>query len=136
MVSIQDTDTQKLIRKTADELKSRITMPEWALYVKTGASKERPPEQRDWWQLRAASMLRRIYTDGPVGVSRLRTAYGGRHRRGHKPPHFKEGGGKVIRVILQQLEGAGLVQKAEKKKGRIITKEGQKFLNAVARQVK
>ncbi|HLD49237.1 MAG TPA: 30S ribosomal protein S19e [archaeon] len=136
MVSARDTDASKLIEKTAEQLKEKIQMPEWALNVKTGMHKERPPEQSNWWQLRAASILRKVYVDGPVGVSRLRSFYGGRHRRGHKPPHFAKGSGKILRVILQDLEKQNLIKKMDKRKGRIITPEGQKFLDGIAKSIK
>jgi len=136
MVSIRDVSSQQLINKTAEELKKQIEMPQWAVFVKTGTSKQRVPEQKDWWYFRSASILRRIYIDGPVGVSRLRSYYGGRKRYGHAPAHFAKGGGKVIRVILQDLEKAGYIKKVDKpKRGRVITPEGIKFLNKAAKQV-
>ena len=104
MVSIRDVDSKSLIDKAAEALKDKIEMPEWAIYVKTGVSRERPPEQRNWFFIRAASILRRIYINGPIGVSRLKTCYGGKQRRGHKPAHRKKAGGKIIRTILQDLE--------------------------------
>ncbi|MBI2579085.1 MAG: 30S ribosomal protein S19e [Candidatus Aenigmarchaeota archaeon] len=136
MVSARDAEPQRLIESTAEELKKTLKRPGWADYVKTGVSRERPPEDADWWYMRAASVLRKVYVDGPVGVSRLRSFYGGLHRRGHKPAHFAKGGGKVVRVILQDLEKAGFVKQAEKRKGRIITPAGQKFLNGVAKNTK
>lgn len=136
MVSAKDAEPQKLIEKTAEELKKVMKQPEWSRYVKTGVSRERPPENAEWWYMRAASVLRKVYVDGPVGISRLRSFYGGLHRRGHKPAHFAKGGGKVVRVILQDLEKAGYVKQAEKRKGRVITPAGQKFLNSVAKQVR
>jgi len=108
-------------------------MPDWALYVKTGVSRERTPEQSNWWYLRAASILRKVYKDGPVGTQRLRSYYGGLHRRGHKPAHFAKGSGKVVRTILQDLEKAGLIKKG--KKGRLITPAGMKMLNAAAKKL-
>ena len=51
MVSARDADASKLIEKAAEQLKEKIQMPEWALNVKTGMHKERPPEQSNWWQL-------------------------------------------------------------------------------------
>ncbi|MCD6381748.1 MAG: 30S ribosomal protein S19e [Candidatus Aenigmarchaeota archaeon] len=138
MVSIKEVPCQKLIEVLAEELKKEkiIEYPEWARYVKTGSFKERPPEQENWWYLRAASTLRRIALDGPVGVQRLRTYYGGRKNLGHQPSHFKRAGGKIIRNILQQLEEAGLIeQKKEGRKGRILTPTGQKFIDKVIKKV-
>jgi small subunit ribosomal protein S19e len=102
--------------------------------VKTGLSTERPPIKEDWWFSRSAAILRKIYINGPVGTQRLRTSFGGRRRRGHKPAHQARAGGKIIRTILQQLEKAGYVKTVEKpKKGRKITPKGQRLLERAAR---
>lgn len=135
MTSARDVDQQQLVARTAEQLKKEMGAPQWALFVKTGASKQRPPEQEHWWHLRSASVLRQVYMDGPVGVERLRSFYGGRKRRGHKPPHFHKAGGKIIRTILSELEKLGYIQK-QGKSGRAITPQGQKFLDGMAKQVK
>ena len=126
-----------LIKRLSEELKKieEIKPPEWSHYVKTGVSRERPPTQPDWWYTRAASLLRRVYLDGPVGVSRLRTYYGGRKTRGVAPEHFRKGGGKVLRLLLQQLERAGLVAAVERK-GRKVTPEGLEMLTKLAEETK
>ena len=127
MPSIRDSDQSKIVRATAEELKKHLKQPEWSIHVKTGVGRERAPEQRDWWFLRSASVLRKVHLDGPVGVQKLRSYYGGTHRRGHKPAHFADGGAKILRVILQDLEKAGYIKK--EKKGRAATSEGIKLLN-------
>lgn len=130
---------KRQVEKLSEELKKNenIKPPEWARYVKTGVSTERPPLQDDWWFMRSAAVLRRVYLNGPVGTQRLRTAFGGRKRRGHKPAHHRKAGGKIIRLILQQLENAGYIKKTEKpKKGRIITSKGQKLLSKTASESK
>ena len=107
--------------------------PEWVDFVKSGSGKQRPINEEDFWQKRAASILRQIYKSEIVGVERLRTRYGNRKNRGKRPAHFKKGGGKIIRMILQQAEEAGLVKKAEgKKKGRMLTEKGKKLLESVS----
>lgn len=136
---MRDVPTQKLIEKLSEELKKNenIKPPDWSKYVKTGVSEERPPLQKDWWFLRSAAVLRKIYLNGPVGVQRLRTAFGGRRRRGHKGAHQRKAGGKIIRLIIQQLEKSGYVKKVEKpKKGRIVTSRGQGLLNKVSKEIK
>lgn len=136
---MRDVSAQQLVIKLSELLKKNesIKPPEWSKYVKTGASTERPPTQPDWWYLRSAAILRRIYNTGPVGVQRLRTAFGGRKRRGYKPAKHYKAGGKVIRLIIQQLEFAGYLKKVEKpKKGRIVTPQGQKLISKAAREAK
>ena len=136
MVSARNADQQKLVTVMSGGLRDSVQMPDWARFVKTGVSRERQPEQTDWFYLRTASILRKIYNDGPVGTEKLRSYYGGLHRRGHKPAHFAKGGGKIIRTILQQLEVAGYVAKAEKNRGRIVTPKGQKFVDNSAKNAK
>jgi len=135
MVSVKEVDAGKFIERAKEELKKfeELKPLPWSMFVKSGRHKERPPEQEDFWYIRAASILRKLY-DGSVGVSRLRTYYGGRKRRGRKPPHFYKASGNIIRKILQQLEKAGLVEKA--KKGRKLTSKGRKFLDKIASEVK
>jgi small subunit ribosomal protein S19e len=137
MASIYDVEPIKLIEALTKEFEKNkeLAMPDWAQFVKTGAHVERPPAQANWWQIRAAALLRTVYKDGPVGVSKLRTKYGGRKNRGVKPHRLYRAGGKIIRTILQQLENAGYVKKAEKGKGRIITSQGQAILDNTANQL-
>ena len=68
-------------------------------------------------------------------MEKLRSFYGGRKRMGHKPPHFRKAGGKIIRTILIDLEKKGYIQK-KGKEGRVITPQGQKFLDGLAKQLK
>jgi len=108
MATVYDVPADVLIEKAAKRLEEEkiVEMPEWAKFVKTGAHKEHPPLQDNWWYIRAASILRRIYIDGPVGVARLRTYYGGRKNRGVKPEHHVDAGGKMLEYQqkLQQEE--------------------------------
>ncbi|MBU1201723.1 MAG: 30S ribosomal protein S19e [Nanoarchaeota archaeon] len=128
----------ELIEKTAQELKKVIHMPSWSPFVKTGVHKQRPPIDNDWWYVRAAAVLRKIYVLGPIGVSKLRTLYGGRKNRGVKPERFYRGSGSVIRKILQQLEEAKLIKQdvKGKHKGRVITPKGKSLLFSVAKSIK
>jgi small subunit ribosomal protein S19e len=135
MITPHDVPTSKLIEKVASKLKemSEFAPPSWASFVKTGAHKERPPSQEDWWWIRAAAIFRTIYISGPVGVERLRTKYGGRKKRGSKPEKFRKGGGAIIRKILQQLEKAGFVKKEAR--GRVLTPKGRSFLDKASAEI-
>lgn len=136
---VYEVRADKFIAALASELKKQdeFKIPDWALYVKTGIAKIRPPENADWWYIRAASILRQLYTRKVVGVNRLRTKYGGRKNRGMKPPRFKKSAGKNIRVILQQAEKAGFVEKIKSKRsGRRLTVNGKEFLDNLAKSLK
>lgn len=127
----------ELIEKTAEELKKLIHMPSWGPFVKTGVHKQRPPVNVDWWYVRAAAVLRKIYLLGPIGVSKLRTKYGGKKNRGVKPERTFKGSGNIIRKVLQQLEEAKLIKQTVvgKHKGRVITPKGVSLLFSVAKSM-
>ncbi len=139
MTTLREVDPWAFIEKTARYFKeNKITpQPEWALFVKTGVSRERPPEQEDWWYIRAASIFRKLaLSSRPLGVERLRTYYGSRQRRGRRRERFRKASGKIIRTILQQLRSAGLVQLVEKpRKGNVLTKKGWKLVNQIIREL-
>ena len=132
-------EAQQHIELLAKELeKEGVTAPAWSQFVRTGAGRERAPTQQNWWQLRAASMLRVIAEKGPIGTAKLRTRYGSRKNRGMAPDKFSLASGKIIRSILQQLEQAELVKQDVRgtHKGRMATGKGYTLLNATKKKVK
>jgi len=134
--TVYDVPAGPLIEHLAEYLRSSVEQvkpPQWALYAKTGAHKERPPEDPDWWYKRAASLLRRLYIAGPLGISRLRKLYGGRKRFPMRKAHSVRAGGSSLRKILQQFERAKLV--THSKKGRILTDQGKSLLDKMATEV-
>ncbi len=137
MVSVKDVPADILIARLTKYIKdniSEVKPPEWAMFVKTGRSRERPPDNPDWWYVRAASILRKIYIHGPLSIKDLRRMYGGRKDRGVKPEHFYPAGGSIIRNILHQLESAGLVEK--RSDGRVLTSKGRSILDKLAAEIR
>lgn len=126
-----------LIERLTEELKEReaVEPPEWAEHVKTGVSKERAPESPDWWYRRAASVLRYLYVEGPLGVRRLSAKYGGKYERGSSRSHFRRGSRKIQREVLQQLEEEGLVAEVEGE-GRSPSREGESLLNRLSTELR
>ncbi len=138
MTTLYDVPAEDLIEAVAEKIESELEAPEWAEYTKNGTGREFPPEQENFWSYRAASLLRKVAVDGPVGVERLRTAYGdaanGTTRYRVRPPRKKEGSGNVIRTALQQLEEAGYIETSEKR-GRTISGDGRALLDETATEV-
>lgn len=138
VTTVYDVPAEDLITQLTEYIKRdvrEITPPDWAEYVKTGSHVEKAPLNPDWWYVRSASMLRKLYLKGPIGVSRLRKDYGGRKRRGVRPAHFSKAGGAIIRRILKQLEEAGLAVLSDKE-GRRISPKGRSLLDALSGQIK
>ncbi|NHX35123.1 MULTISPECIES: 30S ribosomal protein S19e [Halolamina] len=135
MVTLYDVPAEDLLEALAEELDGRIEEPDWVEFTKTGVDRELPPQQEDFWQVRTASLLRKVAIRGPVGVERLATEYGGSKKgttRYRVSGNEHTGGSrKIIRVALQQLEEEGLVETA-KGEGRRVTDEGQSLLDTVA----
>jgi small subunit ribosomal protein S19e len=136
MANIFDVQPGKLIDEIAKELEKMPEMapPSWSIAVKTGVSKERPPIRDDWWYTRSAAVMRSIYKLGPVGVSKLRTKYGGRKNRGHAPDKTFRAGGNILRKILQKLEIIGFAKQTQVgvHKGRVLTPKGKSFVDKIA----
>ncbi len=133
-MGVFDVPTPFLLAATAKDLKEhkKVQSPAFAEYVKTGAHAERAPNDPEWYYTRCASILYRVFKDGPVGTESLRSYYGGRKARGVKPHIHYKAGGKIIRLGLQQLQKAGLIKIGEKG-GRTITPAGQKYLNEMSK---
>jgi small subunit ribosomal protein S19e len=132
---IHAVDPNQVIHALAEGLKKELKPPIWANFVKTGAHKERAPEDPDWWFTRAAAVLRAVYLQGPIGTEKLRGKYGGKKNRGAKPERFVKGSGSVIRKVLQQLQAAGYIKEGAKgvHKGRVITPKGAKLVHEAAK---
>ena len=143
MTTFHDVPADLLIPALADRLveAGAVSRPEWADHVKTGVHRERPPEHSDWWEVRAAAILRKIGLLGPVGVNHLAQAFGGSRDRGANPDRARAGSRHIIRSLLQQLEHAGLIYlqmnaPATVKLGRNLTSEGHRLLDQVASAVR
>ncbi|MCL4373830.1 MAG: 30S ribosomal protein S19e [Candidatus Marsarchaeota archaeon] len=134
MSNTYDVKASELIKTVAEKLKPMIKKPEYVDLVKSGAGRERPPQDPDFWYIRAASILRQVYINGPIGVSKLRTHYGKRQEHVvHKKHHIKAGG-SIISDALKELERAKLVKRTNT--GRVITAQGQSLLDKSSKELK
>jgi small subunit ribosomal protein S19e len=136
MTTVFDVPATEFIEKVAGIFKDNenIVPPKWAEDVKTGIHKELPPNRDDWWYIRCAAVLRKIYTDGPIGIERLRSVYGGKKDNGSSPSHKAKGSGSIARKAVQQLEAAGYLQKV--KGGRTVSAKGRSMLDNAANELK
>ena len=135
MAKVFDVPADLLIGKLSENLKNEdIPAPSWIPFVKTGAHADKPPQDPDWWYTRCASILRKIYLRGPIGVNELRRIYGGGRPSGYGAAHHKSAGGAIIRNAIHGLEKLGYLEKVEKK-GRVISRQGMKKLDRLATDI-
>ncbi|MEM3362392.1 MAG: 30S ribosomal protein S19e [Candidatus Anstonellaceae archaeon] len=136
MVTVYDVEPLKLIKEIAKKLEEEgIEKPDWVGKVKSGAHRQRLPQQPNFWYIRCASILRNAYVNPTIGVGRLRVHYGGRKKRGVKPEKHAKAGGKIIRVAIQTLEKAGYLQKTKSGIGRELTPKGRSLLDNTAYEI-
>jgi small subunit ribosomal protein S19e len=132
-----DVPASQLIKSLAKYLKENVEQvqaPTWAAVAKTGSHTEKTPQDPDWWYTRAASVLRKVYIHGPIGLEKLRSEYGGRKGFSVRPNHASKCGGSNIRKILQQLEAAGLTQTI-RPKGRVMAPKGRKMMQEISQDL-
>jgi small subunit ribosomal protein S19e len=134
MSNVYEVKAADLVRVASQRLKGMMKKPGYVDFVKSGPGKERVPQERDFWFVRSASILRQVYLNGPVGVSRLRTRYGSRKEHVVHRRHHMRAGGSMIRDALIELERLKLVQNT--KQGRVITPQGRSFLDRIANELK
>ena len=136
MVRVYDVPADKLIEALAEHLKKvpELEPPQWAPYVKTGSHAERPPQRSDWWYTRAASILRKVYMQGPVGLRSSSQPTVGARRFHTIPKHHRDAGGSIIRNVMKELEQAELVTK-QGNKGRVLTPKGVALLDKISKDI-
>ena len=136
MTQPTDVPPSALLPKLAEELKKSkaVHPPDWAAFVRTGVHTQQAPTQPDWWYLRSASVLRKVYMKGHTGVAHLADEYGGKRDRGSAPYHARSGSRAIAREIVQQLEKSGLLE-SKKSRGRHVSPSGMKLLAIVSRDV-
>ena len=136
-MSIYVVEPTDLIKMIAEKLKEypEIQPPEGSEFWKTAFYKELAPiDHENFWYIRSASLLRKINKFGPIGVNKLRKKYGGRNRRGPGLNHSAKGAGKIIRVALQQLEAAKLLEITERD-GRKLSREGKSLIESTSYKI-
>ncbi|KAK2605674.1 hypothetical protein N8I77_008496 [Diaporthe amygdali] len=136
MVFCFDLQSHKFINAYAAFLKrqGKLAIPGWVDTVKTGPAKEMPPQDIDWFYVRAAAVARAVYLRKTIGVGRLRKIHGTAKNRGARPSKHVNASGSVDRKVLQALEKINIVEIDEEKGGRRITQAGQRDLDRIAAQ--
>lgn len=135
-LTVKDVDQDKIVQGVALFLKKsgKLKVPDNMDVVKTSKAKELGPVNADWFYVRCASILRRMYHRGPIGVGGVKKIFGTRKRDGVCPSHWCRADGAVSRRALQALEHVKLIEK-HSEGGRKLTAQGQRDLDRIASQI-
>jgi small subunit ribosomal protein S19e len=135
-ITVRDVAADKFIAAYSEVLKNndKFIVPKWVDLVKTSVAKELAPYDPDWYYIRAAAIVRKVYLRQGTGVGALKKRFGGNFRRGAKPERHQDAAGGLIRTILLSLDELNITE-AHGKGGRKITRTGQQALDLVAGQV-
>ena len=136
MTHATDVPATALLPRLATELKTRqsVTPPPWATFVKTGVHKQLARIQPDWWTFAVPRFFASSISSDPRASSVSPRSTGGKRDRGSAPYHARTGSRAILREIVHQLEGSGLVQ-GQKNRGRKLSPEGQRLLDQLSKEV-
>jgi len=134
-VCVKDVDAFKWIKGFAAHLKTQgqLEVPEFVDYTKTSSAKTLAPQDPDWYYVRSAAVLRRVYLRPFTGIGGLSKVFGSAYGKS-RPMHFRTAAKGVLRHVLQSLEKLGLLTKSDDG-GRVITKAARRDCDRVAMKV-
>merc|ERR1712078_950714 len=134
-VTVKDVPADEFIKAAAEFLKRqpKFDVPKWHDIVKTGTLKEYSPYDEDWFFIRSASILRKVYLRKGTGVGALKKWYGGSNgtHRGTRKAHFTTASGAIIRKAMFELEKLEMMEKTGDG-GREITSKGRAEMDRIA----
>ena len=116
--TVKDVPAQEFVSALAAHFKKtqKLNVPAWHDLIKTATYKELCPQDPDWYYVRAASVARKIYLRGGIGVGAFQKIYGGAKSNGSRRPHFAKAAAGIHRNILKGLTEIDLVAKKKDKK--------------------
>eukprot|EP00954_Amorphochlora_amoebiformis_P030748 1395158-Amorphochlora_amoeboformis.AAC.1 len=71
--TVKDVPAETFINALAAHFKetAQMEIPDYAEYIKTASFKELAPYDPDWYYIRAASIARKVYLFGGIGIGGL-----------------------------------------------------------------
>ncbi|KAM0677580.1 Protein component of the small (40S) ribosomal subunit [Binucleata daphniae] len=128
-IPIFHVDTTVLNCAIADHLKQTdyLTIPENGDIIKTGVAKKMPPQDKDWFYKRAASVFRAVVLDTMktsdtdktkndckgIGTGYFARKYSARQNRGVRPSRYAKGSTGHVKGILEDFTKCGWFKRCE-----------------------
>ncbi|KAM0674589.1 hypothetical protein GVAV_001776 [Gurleya vavrai] len=120
-IPIFHADTTLLNEAIADHLKRSeiLSVPDNVDLIKTGVAKQMPPEDKDWYYKRAASIFRSVVLNTMsdkiqgIGTHFFARKYSSRCNRGVRPSKISKGSTGHVKAIIEDFVKSGWFIKAE-----------------------
>merc|ERR1711970_1529702 len=127
-VTVKDVPAAEFLKR-----QPKFDVPKYHDIVKTAVLKELAPYDEDWFFVRAASILRKVYLRKGTGVGALKKWYGGSSgtHRGTRKAHFSTASGAIIRKAMLELEKLEMMEHCSDG-GRVITSKGRAEMDRIA----
>ena len=134
--TVKDVKPFRWIKVMAKHMKQegKLFVPNCTEYIKTSHGRERAPQNPDWYYMRCAAVLRRIYLRPGVGLGGLSKKFANKKNRGSRPEITTRAAKGPLHWACKSLEGLKLVTKG-KESGRVLTREGRKRCDTIASNV-
>ena len=134
--SIRDAPSWRWIKAVAKHFKNegKLFVPNCTELIKSSFGRDRAPQNPDWYYIRTAAVLRRVYLRPGSGAGGLSKKYGIKQNRGSQPELATKGCRGLLRSCLQGLERMKLLEKG-KNQGRVMTSSGRKLCDTIAHSV-
>ena len=135
--TLRDVSGAKWVKAMAAHLKQsgKLFVPNCTELMKQSHANERAPQNPDWFFLRCAAVLRRVYVRPGTGYGGLSKAFGLKKNNGSRPEKPIKASRGLLHWACRSLEGLKLLQKG-KESGRVLTREGRRKCDAIAFNVK
>ena len=119
-----------------------ITPPHYNNLVKCSYSNELAPLDPNWFYVKAAAVVRKIYItkSKTLGVGSLKSMFNKKHRRGVNCSVTSRHSGKILRDIIGQLKKIGYVENYVSSEGAslglLVTRLGKAQLDKISASLK
>ena len=131
--TMRDVSSWKWVRAMAAHFKQegKLFVPSCTELIKTSHGRDRAPQNPDWYYIRCAAVLRRIYMRPGTGTGGLSKPFGNKKNRGSQPEITTRAARGLLHWCCKSLEGLKLIQKG-KTSGRCVSKLGRQKADTIA----
>ncbi|EPY30128.1 small subunit ribosomal protein S19e [Strigomonas culicis] len=138
---LRDVNAWRWIKTAAAHFKreGKIMVPNCTEIMKSSHGRERAPQNKDWYYIRCAAVLRALYLRPGEGYGGLSKRFAKKKNNGSRPEHTVRAATGLLHWACKSLSKLGLLEKVNDSEGnpngQRVTKKGRKVVDSLAFQV-